>query len=280
MSEPIGLVAGWGRFPIVFAQKARAVGKSVVCVGLKHEASSELESIVDQFQWCGPLQLGKMIRYFRRKGVHRMVFAGKVHKAKLLYRPWRLLQLIPDPRALIAWLKHRWGGNDARDDTLTLAVIREFNRDGIEVDSALNLCPELLIPSGILTKRKPSSVEESDIHYGWDIARKMGEFDIGQSVVVKDGSVIAVEAIEGTDQAIARAGTLCRSGGFIVVKVAKPNQDMRFDVPTIGTSTIENIHKAKGRVLAIEAKKTIVLDLEDTVELANRYGITIVALES
>ena len=133
---------------------------------------------------------------------------------------------------------------------------------------------------GVLTRRSPSSHEERDIAFGWELAKEMGRLDVGQSVAVKERAVLAVEAIEGTDRAILRAGELCRAGGFVVVKVAKPQQDMRFDVPTVGCTTIENLHRAGGRVLAIEAGKTIVLDQAQTLALADRYGITIVALPS
>jgi len=156
-------------------------------------------------------------------------------------------------------------------------MIDEFAHDGIHFESALQLCPELLVNAGVLTRRRPTSREEADIAFGWDMARKMGELDVGQSVAVKELAVLAVEAIEGTDRMIARAGELCRAGGFTVVKVAKPRQDMRFDVPTVGTSTIETIHRAGGRVLAIEAGKTIILEQTETVTLADRYGISIVA---
>ena len=144
-------------------------------------------------------------------------------------------------------------------------------------ESALDLCPELLVRPGVLTRRRPTAAEEADIAFGWELAKEMGRLDVGQSVAVKERAVLAVEAIEGTDRAIARAGELCRAGGFVVVKVAKPQQDMRFDVPTVGCSTIETLHRAGGRVLAIEAGKTIVLDQDETVALADRYGITIVA---
>jgi DUF1009 family protein len=144
-------------------------------------------------------------------------------------------------------------------------------------ESALDLCPELLVQAGTLTRRRPTAREEADIQFGWDLAREMGRLDVGQSVVVKERAVLAVEAIEGTDQAILRAGKLCPAGGFIVVKVAKPQQDMRFDVPTVGGSTIESMHQAGGRVLAIEAGRTILIDPEQTVALADRLGISIVA---
>jgi DUF1009 family protein len=158
-----------------------------------------------------------------------------------------------------------------------LAMIDEFARDGLRFESPLDLCPELLVNLGVLTRRRPTAREEADVAFGWDLARKMGGLDVGQSVAVKERAVLAVEAIEGTDRMIARAGELCRAGGFTVVKVAKPRQDMRFDVPAVGTSTVEAIHRAGGRVLAVEAGKTIFLDEAETVALADRYGISIVA---
>jgi len=273
--EPIGLLAGGGRFPIVFAEKARQVGRPVVCVGLRHEAAPELEGLVKRFYWSGVARLGRTIRCFKREGVRRLVMAGKVHKATYLYRPWRLLSLLPDWRALRCWYGRR---RDNRDDTLMLLLIDEFARDDIRFESALDLCPELLVPAGTLTRRRPTAAEQADIAFGWALAKKMGELDVGQSVMVKDRNVLAVEAVEGTDRAITRAGELCRAGGFVVVKVAKPQQDMRFDVPTVGTATVETMHKARGRVLAVEAGKTIVLDQAQTVALADRYGITIVAV--
>jgi DUF1009 family protein len=159
-----------------------------------------------------------------------------------------------------------------------LGVIAEFERDGMTFASALDYCPELLVKEGILTRRSPSPSERRDIEFGWNLAKEMGRLDVGQSVAVKELSALAVEAIEGTDRCIERAGQLCRSGGWTLVKVAKPQQDMRFDVPTIGTSTIENLHKAGARVLAIEAEKTIVIDQPEVLALADRFGLTIVAI--
>jgi DUF1009 family protein len=167
---------------------------------------------------------------------------------------------------------------DNRDDSLLLGIIDEFAADGIRFESALDLCPELLVPPGVLTRRPPTALEQADIAFGWELAKEMGRLDVGQSVAVKERAVLAVEAIEGTDQAITRAGTLCRAGGFVVVKVAKPQQDMRFDVPTVGGATVEALRRAGGRVLAVEAGKTILLDQEATIALADRYGLTVVAL--
>jgi len=275
--EPIGLLAGGGRFPIMFAEKAQQMGHRVVCVGLRHEAAPELRGLVERFYWCSLGRLGRMIRCFKREGVHRLVMAGKVHKDTFLYRPWRILSLVPDWRFLRAWYLCK--RSDNRDDTLLRRLISEYAADGLHFESALDLCPELLVPAGLLTRRRPTSTEEADIALGWQIAREMGRLDVGQSVMVKDRTVVAVEAIEGTDRAIARAGELCRARGFVVVKVAKPQQDMRFDVPTVGCSTIETMYRAGGRVLAIEAGRTIVLDQEKTAALADRHGISLVVLD-
>ncbi len=274
--EPIGLLAGSGRFPIVFAEKARSLGIPVVCVGIRHEASPELQRLVDRFYWAGLARMGRMIRCFKREGVRQAVMAGKVTKA-VMHTPWRLVSLLPDLRSLWAW--YCVPRRDNRDDTLLLWVVDTFAADGIRFASALDLCPELLVPAGPLTRRKPTPQEEKDIAFGWELAREMGRLDVGQSVAVKEQAVLAVEAIEGTDRCIARAGDLCRRGGFVVVKVAKPQQDRRFDVPTVGCDTVETMHKAGGRVLAIEAERTIVLDQAATVALADRYGISIVVVK-
>ena len=275
-ARPVGLLAGSGRFPIAFAEKAREVGLPVVCVGLTNIAPPELKSLVHRFHWAGPVRIGRMIRLFKREGVRRIVMAGKVPKADLMHHPWRILAFCPDLRAFRLWyFRPR---NDNRDDALLLAVIDEFAADGLTFESALTLCPELLVRPGVLTRRSPTVGEEADIAFGWTLAREMGRLDVGQSVIVKDRSVLSVEAIEGTDKAILRAGELCRAGGFTVVKVAKPKQDMRFDVPTVGRDTIETLRRAGGRVLAVEADRTIFLDQMEAVALANRYGLTVVAL--
>jgi DUF1009 family protein len=159
-----------------------------------------------------------------------------------------------------------------------LSIIAEFERDGMTFASALDFCPELLVKNGILTRRAPTLAEQKDIEFGWALAKEMGRLDVGQSVAVKEMAALAVEAIEGTDRCIERAGQLCKAGGWTLVKVAKPQQDMRFDVPTIGVTTIENLHRARARVLAIEAGKTILLDQPEVVALADRYALSIVAL--
>jgi len=273
-STPIGLLAGAGRFPIVFAEKARQVGIPVVCVGVRHSASPELIGLAHRFYWTRVAQLGRVIRCFKREGVQQAVMAGKILKS-VVHTPWRVVQLLPDWRMVRFWYSR--SRKDNRDDSLLLGLIDEFARDGILIESALDLCPELLVKSGILTRRPPSPGETRDIEFGWELAKEMGRLDVGQSVAIKERTILAVEAIEGTDRAILRAGELCPAGGFTVVKVAKPQQDMRFDVPTVGRATIESMRQAGGRVLAIEAAKTILLDELETIALADRHGITIVA---
>ena len=274
-ARPVGLLAGSGRFPILFAEAAHRQGLRVACVGIRYEASEELQALCSSFQVVGVARLGGMIRAFRREGVERIVMAGKVTK-NVIYTPWRIVQLCPDLRTILWW--YRRNRTDNRDDSLLLSVIAEFERDGMTFASALDFCPELLVKEGILTRRAPTASERKDIEFGWALAREMGRLDVGQSVAIKEKAALAVEAIEGTDRCIERAGQFCRSGGWTLVKVAKPQQDMRFDVPTIGVTTIENLHKARARVLAIEAGMTILLDQEEVIALADRYGLSIVAL--
>jgi DUF1009 family protein len=244
-------------------------------VGIRYEASEELRTLCDSFQWVGIAKLGRMIRAFERTGAERIVMAGKVTK-NVIYTPWRIVQLWPDLRTLQWWYRRTRADN--RDDSLLLSIISEFERDGMTFASALDFCPEILVKEGILTRREPTRAEQQDIEFGWTLAKEMGRLDVGQSVAVKELATLAVEAIEGTDRCIERAGRYCRSGGWSLVKVAKPQQDMRFDVPTIGVTTIENLHKAGAKVLAIEAGKTILLDEPDVIALADRYGLSIVAL--
>jgi DUF1009 family protein len=274
--EPIGLLAGSGRFPILFAEAAKRQGLPVACVGIRYEASDELAAICDSFDVAGVSKMGRVIRTFKRRGVRHIVMAGKITKS-VMYTPWRIFQLWPDWRMIhyFYWTCRR----DRTDDSLLLGVIHEFEGFGLRFGSALDYCPELLVKRGVLTRRRLSAAESKDVAFGWKMAKAMGGLDVGQSVAVKDLSTIAIEAIEGTDRCIDRAGSLCRAGGWTLVKVAKPQQDMRFDVPTVGTDTIESLHRAGARVLGIEADRTIILDEPDVVALADRYGISIVAVD-
>lgn len=273
----IGLIAGWGRFPVLFADRARALGHQVCCVGLKGLASAELRDCCAEHHTISIAKIGRVWRTLLRAGVRDVVMAGKIHKAELL-RPRLWLDLIPDLTAIRFWYCRR--RRDNRDDTLLLSVIDEMKRWGLNCVSALDYCPELLVKPGVLTHKSPSSTEYDDIQFGWALAKEMGRLDVGQSVAVRSKAVLAVEAIEGTDRAIIRAGELAHGANFVVVKVAKPQQDRRFDMPTIGVSTIESMRAAGGRVLAVEAGQTIVVDEPDVISLADRYGISIVSLKA
>ncbi len=246
-------------------------------MGVRDMAPEELGDLCDEFVTAPLGKLGQAIRLFKRAGVKRVVMAGKIEKT-VLFKPFGIFRHFPDWRALHMWF--RYATANKTDDTLLLAVIREFERDHIRFESALDYCPELLVKHGFLTRRRPTPVQWNDIKFGWEMAKELGRLDIGQTVVVSDQAVIAAEAIEGTDACIRRAGTLCRRGKFSVVKVAKPQQDMRFDVPTIGTQTIQTIREAGGRVLAVESAKTILLDEEEVIAMADKFGIAIVALNA
>ena len=275
--EPVGLLAGWGRFPLIFARAAQQQGYPVHCIGIDGMVDPAIAEYCVNFKTAPLARIGKAIRFFRRNKITSAVMAGKVEK-RVLFDPFRIWKLLPDWRTL-----HMWYGyctTDKKDDTLLLAVIREFARDGIHFKSALEFCPEILVQHGFLTKRQPTAAQWKDIRFGWDIAKEMGRLDIGQTIIVNDTAVIAVEAIEGTDECIRRAGTLCRRGGMTLVKVAKPQQDMRFDVPTVGLQTIQTMREAGVRVLAIEAGMTILLDEAEVIKLADKLGICIVSIKA
>ena len=272
----LGLIAGAGRFPLVVAECARRGGERVVAVAVRGAASPELARYVDRLYWVGLGQLGRIIRCLKREGVTSAVLAGTVAH-RTMFAPLRLLRYRPDWRTVRFWYQRLHG--DRRADSILSAFAEELAEEGIEVENSLERVPHLTVGPGCLTRRKPTQREWADIRLGWKLAKAMGGLDVGQTVVVKEGAALAVEAIEGTDEAIRRGASL-GNGEVVVVKVAKPNQDLRFDVPTVGTRTIEVMAQAGARVLAIESHKTLVLDQEDFVRLADRADITVVALSA
>ena len=274
----IGLVAGWGRFPIEVAEKLCELGHDVYCLGVKNHYDETLPRLCRQFQEIGVAKLGRAIRFFRRHRVDRATMAGKIFKDKLLYGTIGWVAHLPDWRCMKEYYPHfLTRTKDCRDDSLLTTLVDAYAADGIHFAPATDFAPELLVKAGTLCGRL-SHKEKLDVRFGWDMAKEMGRLDVGQSVVIKGQSVIAVEAVEGTDACIRRAGEICKHGGFVVVKVAKPQQDMRFDVPTIGLGTMETIKEAGGRVLAVEADKTIFVSQDETLQFAKKHGIAIVAL--
>lgn len=244
-------------------------------VGLRGSVDASLGAEADAFFVAGVAQLGKWIRLFRRENCARAIMAGRVRKAQMLELPkWRqYLAYLPDWTSIKVWY---FSAADRRNDTLLRAVADEMSRRGVELIDSTMYCQEAMAPEGLIGGPQLSTAQSTDAGLGWRIAKEMGRLDVGQSVAVKDKDVIAVEAIEGTDAMIARAASLCRSGGWILVKVAKPNQDMRFDVPTIGPQTIRSLADSRAAAVIIEAGKTLILERDETIALANRSSISIV----
>ncbi|MCO6042810.1 UDP-2,3-diacylglucosamine diphosphatase LpxI [Aeoliella sp. ICT_H6.2] len=275
----VGLLAAWGRFPMVVAESLKRDGYRVCCLGVKGHADGNLARVCDEFDWVGLAKLGWASRWFASHGVQRAMMAGKIHKVNF-FQPMAIWHLMPDWTTLKAFYPHFVARtSDRKDDTLLLAVVDTFARHGIEFLPATDYAPQLLIDEGVVAGRELTKAEYADVEFGWHLAKQMGQLDVGQSVCVKGQAVLAVEAVEGTDHCIARAGELCRQGGFTVVKTAKPQQDMRFDVPTVGQGTLESMARAGARVLAIEARKTILLEASSFRSAAQRLGITVVAID-
>jgi DUF1009 family protein len=249
MSENIGLIAGKGQFPLLFAEAARRHGVEVVAVAHRGETDPDLASLVKELHWVYVGQLGKIIRIFKGAGVSRAVMAGGISRGRL-FKEFR-----PDLRALS--VVRRAGAG--RDDRLLRAVADELQSEGITVAPSTLFLDELLAPAGQISRRAPSPEEMADIDFGFKVAKEIGSLDLGQCVVVRRQVVVALEAIEGTDETIRRGGRLAGPGA-VVVKVSKPGQDLRFDVPAVGLDTIAAMQEVKARVLAMEAGKTLIFD--------------------
>ena len=278
MNKRIGLLAAWGRYPVLVAEALRRQDYHVSCVGVAGLADPALRGICQDFQWTGWCGLGRAVRFFRRCDVQQATMAGKFPKA-LIYQPRVWLRHLPDWKFIKTFyhylITHQ---RDNKDDTLLGVLTDAFAADGITFHPATDFAPELLVKPGQIAGRPPSAGQQADIEFGWDIAKLMGGLDIGQSICVKDRGVLAVEAIEGTDACILRAGELCKKGGFAVVKVAKPQQDMRFDVPTVGVRTLRTMLSAGANLLAIEGNRTILLDEDEFRQFAGRHKLSVIAL--
>ncbi|OHB62962.1 MAG: hypothetical protein A2Y76_14375 [Planctomycetes bacterium RBG_13_60_9] len=272
-SNAVGLIAGGGRLPSLVAAGARKRGLRVICVGLTGYTEECLPDEVDVFYRAGVARPGSWIRKLKKHDVARVIMVGQVTKSHL-FTPWRILQYLPDWRAfrIYYW---RLRGKDKRTDTLLSALAEELARGGIELENSTMYCQEHLASAGVMTRHQPARGVEEDIEFGWPLAKKLGELDIGQAIAVKEKEVIAVEAIEGTAEMIKRAGQYCKAGGWTLIKTSKPNQDMRFDVPCVGPETIRDLAANRGRCLVIEAGKTIIIDKPQTLDLANELGIAV-----
>lgn len=271
--EKLGLIAGNGRFPLLFAKGARDNNVPIIAVGIEGEASPEIEQYVEKLYWVGVAQIGKLIKVFKNEQITKAVMAGGLTKTHM-FSSFRNLRFLPDLRTINLWYRHV----KRRDDhSLLEAVASELLKDGIELQNSTLYVPQLLAQKGVLTKKQPSAKELEDIQFGWPIAKEIARFGIGQCMVVKEKVVLAVEALEGTDEAIRRGGKLGKED-IVVIKVSKHNFDPRFDIPTVGLETIKTLKDASASVLALEAGKTLILDVEETIKAADREGIVIIGL--
>jgi DUF1009 family protein len=266
--ERIGIIAGSGRFPILFAETARRRGVDVVAVAHRGETAPELVHHVDAITWVQPGQLQAVIDALRQHGITRTVMVGAIAKPRMFR------EILPDARALAALSRI----GKLRDDLLLRTIAEELEQEGITVVPSTTYLDEIVPAAGVLGRREPTPEEWADIRYGFQVVKAIGRFDIGQSVVIRGGAVMAVEGIEGTDATIRRAGQLV-NGDIVVVKATKPIQDLRFDLPAIGPDTIRTIAEVRGRALGIEAGSTIILDRELTLSLADDARIAVVAVD-
>lgn len=275
-----GLIAGWGNYPILLAQSLKKAGHEVVCLGALNHADPLLANICDVFEYCALAKFGYACRFFRRHGVTEATMAGKIFK-NLLLQPGVVFRQLPDFYTMSVFAPLFFSRkSNLNNDTLLLAATRAFEERGVHLVPGTDLAPEMLVGRQKLTKRSPTPSEWDDIRFAWPLAREIGRLDIGQVVAVKDRTILAIEGIEGTDETARRASSLNRSGGgFTLVKIGKPNQDMRFDVPTFGFETLKTMVKTGANTLAIEADVSIFIEKrEELVQFADKHDIAIASV--
>jgi hypothetical protein len=269
LPPPLGLIAGNGRFPFLVADAARRAGRRVVAVAVKEEAAAELAGSVDEIHWVGLGQLGRCIDALRAAGVSEAVMAGQVQHRRIFSN------IVPDLK--LAGVLLRLAVKNT--DSLIGGVADALGREGITLLPSTALLGEQMATGGAMTRRKPGSDERKDIAYGLKVARTLSALDLGQTVVIKDRAAVALEAMEGTDEVIRRAGRLA-GPGTTVVKVAKPRQDMRFDVPVVGARTLDAMREAGARTLALEAGRTLLIDRAAVLAAADDAGLAVWGIEA
>jgi len=262
-----GLIAGNGRFPFMVVQGARKSGAQLVVAAIREETDPEIESLADTVKWVGIGQLGRMIRFFKDEGVDKAIMAGQVKHVQIFSRA------VPDARMLKVLLKLP----RRNTDSLIGAIANELQTEGIELVDSTYFLQDSLPHVGVLTRRQPDKHEREDIDYGLELARGIAHFDLGQTIVIRSKACVAIEAMEGTDETVRRAGRLVKRG-LTVVKLAKPNQDMRFDVPVVGVPTLDAMIDAGATCLCITAGKTLMFERDEMIRMANEKKIAIVAV--
>ncbi len=266
--KKIGLIAGNKKFPFIFAEAAKKNGYYIAAVAIKGDTSPKLRKLVDKMYWLKLSEFRRMFDIFKKEGITQIVMAGQITPYRLFSRD---VSENEDIKRLLASIK------DKKADTIFGAVAQELKDSGLELIDSTTFIKDLLPSKATLTRKEPNFKEWEDIYFGLELAKQIAYLDIGQAVAVKDKAVVAVEALEGTDNLIRRAGKITR-GGAIIVKVSKPKQDMRFDIPVVGLNTVKNLIKAKASCLAIEADKTLFIDKEDSIRLADKKGVSIVTV--
>jgi len=274
--QPLGLIAGAGQLPVLCARGIRAAGRPVMCVGLDDQPDAALPALCDRYASAGVIRIGRWIRLLRHWGVREAIMVGRVRKARM-YQPYRLVRQMPDWRAAKLWF--RVLRQDRRNEALLRAVADELATGGIHLIDSTKYIPDHLADEGVLTRTPPTARQRADIDFALPIIARLNELDVGQALAVMEREILAVEAIEGTDLMIERAGELCRVSGWTLVKTSKQNQDMRFDVPTLGLQTIENLKRTGGRCIAVEVGRVILLDKPDFLAAADRADIAVVGVK-
>ena len=277
LHKPLGIIAGQGRLPLLVARGMRSAGARVCCVGLRDQYDLQLPLLCDAFSPVGLVRLGAWIRFFRKNDVREAVMIGGVNKTRM-HDPWRLFRQIPDWRAAVLWYRHL--RHDRRNATVLRALADELRRNGITLIDSTAYISDHLASEGVMTRSQPSSQQRGDIDFGWPLLSKTVELDIGQSIAVRERDVIAVEAVEGTDAMIERAGELCKARGWTLLKTAKRNHDMRADVPTIGLATIERAAKAGCTCIALGAGRVILVDKPAVLKAADEMRIAVVGVDA
>lgn len=275
--SPLGLIAGEGVFPLLVARGARAAGRRVVCTALAGHAWPDLAQQCDEFHWVSIVRLGQWIKHLKRAGCAEAIMVGRVQKTGI-YDRWRYFRYIPDLRTLALIL--RVIRKDKRPNTILMSLVSELEAAGITLMDSTIYTPDQLATPGVMGNRQPTEQQWQDIRHGFEICRTISRLDIGQSIAVIDRDVIAVEAVEGTNAMVERAGRLCRSGGWTLIKVANTHQDMRVDVPTVGTVTIEKLAAARAGCLVLEPGQTVLLEKPKVIEMADRYKIAVVGWDA
>jgi len=273
--KTLGLIAGNGVLPIVVARCARRAGVRVCCVGLRNQYLAELPRVCDEFSIAGMARIGRWIRLLQRWGVEDAVMVGGVNKT-VMHDPFRLIRMMPDTRGLLLW--YRRLRHDRRDATVLAAIADELQRSGVTLIDSTTHIQEHLATTGVLGSVKPSANQQADIAFGWTLLMQTVGLHIGQSIAVREGDVLAVEAIEGTAALIERAGSLCKRKGWTLLKSAATDHDMRADVPSIGVKTIEQVADAGCRCIAIGSGRVILLDAPAVIDAANTAGVTLVGV--